>query len=69
VKEITPYWRTLKSCGELNPKYPGGIPALKRKLAADGHAFVQKGKRTLIRDLDPGDLHAAVKLLPPSTAR
>ena len=22
---ITPYWRTLKSGGELNPKYPGGI--------------------------------------------
>src|SRR5438105_1907129 len=28
-KRITPYWRTLKSDGELNPKYPGGI----RKLA------------------------------------
>src|SRR5260370_14746933 len=22
---ITPYWRTLKSGGEVNPKYPGGI--------------------------------------------
>ena len=21
----TPYWRTLKAGGELNPKYPGGI--------------------------------------------
>ncbi|MBZ0204176.1 MAG: MGMT family protein [Ignavibacteria bacterium] len=24
-KRITPYWRTLKNGGELNPKYPGGI--------------------------------------------
>ncbi len=23
-RDITPYWRTLKSDGELNPKYPGG---------------------------------------------
>ena len=29
-KRITPYWRTLKSDGELNPKYPGGIEALVR---------------------------------------
>ena len=25
--DITPYWRTLKSGGELNPKYPDGIEA------------------------------------------
>lgn len=24
-KKTTPYWRTLKTRGELNPKYPGGI--------------------------------------------
>src|SRR4029077_14989480 len=23
--DVTPYWRTLKSGGELNPKYPGGV--------------------------------------------
>jgi hypothetical protein len=27
-KQITPYWRTLKNGGELNPKYPGVSPAL-----------------------------------------
>jgi hypothetical protein len=26
-RDITPYWRTLKSGGELNPKYPGGVEA------------------------------------------
>ena len=30
-KRITPYWRTLKSGGELNPKYPGGIDLLAQK--------------------------------------
>ena len=28
-KRITPYWRTLKQGGELNPKYPGGIESQK----------------------------------------
>jgi hypothetical protein len=44
----TPYWRTLKSKGELNPKYPGGIPSLTRKLAEEGHTVVQKGKRFFV---------------------
>jgi len=26
-KDVTPYWRTLKSGGELNEKYPGGADA------------------------------------------
>lgn len=50
VKDTTPYWRTLKSKGELNPKYPGGIPALKRKLSGEGHKIVQKGKRFFVAD-------------------
>ena len=44
-QRVTPYWRTLKSKGELNPKYPGGIAQLKRKLCAEGHSVIQKGKR------------------------
>jgi hypothetical protein len=51
-KDVTPYWRTLKSGGELNPKYPGGVIGLKRKLAAGGHTFSQKGKRTVVRDFE-----------------
>jgi hypothetical protein len=47
-KRITPYWRTLKSNGELNPKYPGGIPALKRRLAAEGHRVENRGKRYFV---------------------
>lgn len=44
----TPYWRTLKANGELNPKYPGGMEAQKVKLEAEGHTIIQKG-RTNIR--------------------
>jgi len=51
-RETTPYWRTLKKGGELNPKYPGGVPALQRKLRAEGHAFVRKGAHTLVRDFE-----------------
>jgi alkylated DNA nucleotide flippase Atl1 len=36
-KSITPYWRTLKSAGELNPKYPGGIEAQAARLKDEGH--------------------------------
>jgi alkylated DNA nucleotide flippase Atl1 len=50
VKRITPYWRTLKAGGELNPKYPGGIPELKDRLEAEGHRIVKKGKRYLVAD-------------------
>jgi hypothetical protein len=48
--EITPYWRTLKSGGELNPKYPGGIAQLKVRLEAEGHAVVAKGRRYFVED-------------------
>lgn len=46
-KEITPYWRTLKTGGELNPKYPGGIANVSKLLQAEGHKVYQKGKRFL----------------------
>lgn len=44
----TPYWRTLKANGELNPKYPGGIEAQKEKLETEGHTIIKRG-RTNIR--------------------
>ena len=50
AKRITPYWRTLKVGGELNPKYPGGIEALRLRLETEGHKIVQKGRRWLVAD-------------------
>lgn len=52
AKRITPYWRTLKTGGELNPKYPGGIPELSKRLRNEGHTIVQRGKRTLVADFE-----------------
>lgn len=47
-KRITPYWRTLKTGGEINPKYPGGVNRIKELLAAEGHTVFRKGKRYLV---------------------
>jgi len=51
-KRITPYWRTLKSGGELNPKYPGGVAAQRQRLRAEGHTVVQRGKRWFVADYE-----------------
>jgi alkylated DNA nucleotide flippase Atl1 len=42
-KRVTPYWRTLKSTGELNPKYPGGVEVQAARLQAEGHV-VEPGR-------------------------
>ena len=45
-KDITPYWRTLKSKGELNEKYPGGVEAQATHLRAEGHTIeLSKSKK------------------------
>ena len=45
-KDITPYWRTLKSSGELNEKYPGGVEAQAAHLGEEGHTIEPgKGKK------------------------
>jgi hypothetical protein len=48
----TPYWRILKAKGELNPKYPGGIPGLVRKLRAEGHRLTKRGQRTFVANFE-----------------
>ena len=51
-KRITPYWRTLKSRGEINSKYPGGIEGQKMRLEAEGHQVTAKGKKFFVRDFE-----------------
>lgn len=46
-EDETPYWRTLKTNGELNAKYPGGVEAQKEKLETEGHIVVQKGRKNI----------------------
>jgi hypothetical protein len=46
-KDITPYWRTLKTGGELNPKYPGGVEGQAELLQKEGHTVIPgKGKKS-----------------------
>lgn len=49
-KSITPYWRTLKTDGFLNEKYPGGAEAQKKRLEEEGHEVLSKGKRFFVKD-------------------
>jgi alkylated DNA nucleotide flippase Atl1 len=49
-KSTTPYWRTLKAGGELNPKYPGGIESQKTRLESEGHRVIQKGKKFVVEN-------------------
>ena len=51
-KKTTPWWRTLKTGGELNPKYPGGLEAVAERLRDEGHTFFQKGKRWFVKDYE-----------------
>ncbi len=52
TKRITPYWRTLKTGGEVNPKYPGGTSELSKRLRAEGHKLITKGKCLLVADYE-----------------
>jgi alkylated DNA nucleotide flippase Atl1 len=47
-KDITPYWRTLKTGGVLNEKYPGGVGAQRLRLEQEGHMVIKKGKNHLV---------------------
>jgi alkylated DNA nucleotide flippase Atl1 len=47
-KDLTPYWRTLKTGGVINEKYPGGVEEQKKLLEKEGHKVVQKGKKYIV---------------------
>jgi len=47
-KRITPYWRTLKTGGILNEKYPDGVGGQKKLLEKEGHKVIKKGKKYIV---------------------
>lgn len=51
-KAFTPFWRTLKSGGEINPKYRGGAEGVAERLRAEGHQVVKKARKFLVADFD-----------------
>jgi alkylated DNA nucleotide flippase Atl1 len=52
AQETAPYWRTLKSGGILNDKYPGGVEAQKQRLEEEGHKVVHQGKNYCVLEYD-----------------
>lgn len=52
ARRPTPWWRTLRGDGELNPKFPGGIAEQRKRLAAEGHQFIQRGSKVRVADIE-----------------
>lgn len=52
VKDVTPYWRTLKKGGVINPKYPGGADLQRKLLEREGHKIVEKGEKFIVVDYE-----------------
>lgn len=54
ASDLTPYWRTLKAGGALNPKYPGGIAVQQALLEVEGHIIVAgtKSRPPRVRDFE-----------------
>ena len=48
----TPWWRTLKAGGELNPKYPGGLERQRTLLESEGHRVIARGKRLFVEGFE-----------------
>ena len=51
-ERITPYWRTLKTGGELNREYPGGIKNLRPGWPPRGIASSRKASRYFVADFE-----------------
>jgi len=49
---LTPYWRTLKTGGVINEKYPGGVEGQKKLLQREGHQVVRKGSKYVVVDYE-----------------
>lgn len=47
-----PWWRTLKSSGELNTKYPGGIAGHAAWLEDEGFTILYKGNKSFVKDFE-----------------
>ncbi len=51
-EDITPYWRTIKSGGVLNAKYPGGVISQAAHLRKEGHIILpgRDGRPKRVKD-------------------
>jgi hypothetical protein len=51
-KNVTPYWRTLKTGGVINEKYPGGAETQKKLLEKEKHKVIKKGRKFVVVDFE-----------------
>jgi hypothetical protein len=51
-KNVTPFWRTLKSNGELNPKYPGGVEFQSDQLKEEGFEIDSSTKVPRVKEFE-----------------
>lgn len=51
-QDFTPFWRTLKTGGFLNEKYPGGAETQKMLLEQEGHTVIKKGRKYSVKDYE-----------------
>lgn len=49
AEDKIPYWRTLKTGGVLNEKYPGGAEEQAFHLRAEGHEIEEQGKTRRVK--------------------
>ncbi len=61
--DVTPYWRTLKAGGEINPKYPGGCEGQAGRLEAEGQVVIRRRERWFVAEFQK---RLATLLVPPS---
>ncbi|TFG34612.1 MGMT family protein [Candidatus Thorarchaeota archaeon] len=47
-----PYWRTLKTDGFLNEKFPGGLEGHKALLEKEGHKVISRGTKYSVQDFE-----------------
>jgi alkylated DNA nucleotide flippase Atl1 len=47
-----PWWRTIRTKGELNEKFPDGIDGHKLHLEMEGFEVIQKGKKYFVKDYE-----------------
>lgn len=50
--DITPYWRVLKTDGQLNVKYPESFDLQKKLLEDEGHEVICKNNKYFVKDYE-----------------
>ncbi len=60
-KSVTPYWRTLKTSGVINEKYPGGVEGQKKLLEKEGHKVIKKDKKWAVVDFEKHLIYLRIK--------